>query len=48
MKYLLSKGFKFHIDIYKTYSGTNKYYCKESNYIKEHLQRFRDVSISKS
>lgn len=42
MEYLMKKGFKFHSDIFKTYSGTNKYYCKDSGAINKALENYRN------
>ena len=42
MEYLVQKGFKFHSDIFKTYSGTNKYYCKDSGAINKALENYRN------
>ena len=42
MEYLMKKGFKFHEDIFKTYSGKNKYYYKECNAIKKALDDYHN------
>lgn len=42
MEYLMKKGFKFHSDIFKTYSGANKYYCKDSGAINKALENYRN------
>ena len=42
MEYLMKKGFKFHEDIFKTYSGKNKYYCKESSEVREALENYHN------
>lgn len=36
----MKKGFKFHEDIFKTYSGNNKYYCRECNAISRALEKY--------
>lgn len=42
MEYLVKKGFRFHEDIFKTYSGKNKYYCRECNVIKKALENYHN------
>ena len=42
MEYLMKKGFKFHEDIFKTYSGKNKYYYKECNAISKALENYHN------
>ena len=42
MEYLMKKGFKFHEDIFKTYSGNNKYYCRECNTISRALENYHN------
>ena len=42
MEYLMKKGFKFHEDIFKTYSGKNKYYYRECNTINKALDDYHN------
>lgn len=42
MEYLMKKGFKFHEDIFKTYSGKNKYYYRECNDINKELDDYHN------
>nr|DAS43482.1 MAG TPA: hypothetical protein [Caudoviricetes sp.] len=42
MEYLMKKGFKFHEDIFKTYSGKNKYYYRECNDINKALNDYHN------
>lgn len=42
MEYLMKKGFKFHEDIFKTYSGKNKYYYRECNAINKALDDYHN------
>lgn len=42
MEYLMKKGFKFHEDIFKTYSGKNKYYHRECNAINKALDDYHN------
>ena len=42
MEYLMKKGFKFHEDIFKTYSGKNKYYYRECNAINKALENYHN------
>ena len=42
MEYLVKKGFKFHEDIFKTYSGKNKYYYRECNAISKALENYHN------
>ena len=42
MKYLMNKEFKFHEDIFKTYSGKNKYYYRECNAINKALDDYHN------
>lgn len=42
MEYLMKKGFKFHEDIFKTYSGKNKYYYRECNSINKALDDYHN------
>ena len=42
MEYLMKKGFKFHEDIFKTYSGKNKYYYRECNAISKALENYHN------
>lgn len=42
MEYLMKKGFKFHEDIFKTYSGKNKYYYRECNAINKALNDYHN------
>ena len=43
MEYLMKKGFKFHEDIFKTYSGKNKDYYRECNAISKALENYHNV-----
>ena len=40
-KYLASKGFKFHSDIFKSHSRNPHYYCKESPAVLKVLEKYR-------
>ena len=40
--FLLSKGLKFHKDIFKTYSGNGKYYCREEKWIIRMINEYRE------
>jgi hypothetical protein len=42
MEFLMKKGFKFHKDIFKTYSGKNKYYYRECNAINKALDDYHN------
>ena len=42
MEYLMKKGFKFHEDIFKTYSGNNKYYYRECNAVNKALENYHN------
>ena len=42
MEYLMKKGFKFHEDIFKTYSGKNKYYYRECNAISKAWENYHN------
>ena len=42
MEYLMKTGFKFHEDIFKTYSGKNKYYYRECNDINKALDDYHN------
>ncbi len=42
MEYLVKKGFKFHEDIFKTYSGKNKYYYRECRDIENALKNYHN------
>lgn len=38
----MKKGFKFHEDIFKTYSGKNKYYYRECRDIENTLENYHN------
>ena len=40
----MKKGFKFHEDIFKTYSGKNKYYYRECNTINKALEQLLNTN----
>lgn len=42
MEYLMNKGFKFHEDIFKTYSGNSKYYYRECREINKALENYHN------
>lgn len=42
MEYLMKKGFKFHEDIFKTYSGNSKYYYRECREINKALDNYHN------
>lgn len=42
MEYLVKKGYKFHEDVFKTYSGKNKYYYRECRDIENVLREYHD------
>ena len=42
MEYLMKKVFMFHEDIFKTYSGKNKYYYRECNAINKALENYHN------
>ena len=42
MEYLVQIGFRFHEDVFKTYSGKNKYYCRECRDIENVLREYHD------
>lgn len=45
MEYLLSKGYKFHDKIFKTYSGNKKYSACEEYYVMKLLDEYRKSKI---